>query len=129
MTLAKDVLIDVQDQYDEALDATTTSSYVNTLTINSIGVSNSTITIHNNGLGDLDYELLATVRNPTDIVAPTGTDDDDEGWIELVAEVQLAADAEIDEIIVVNRYTQIVVRTKHTTLATEVDILHRGTYV
>jgi len=125
MTIAKDGS-NVLDQYDEIEEVATTATFVNTLTINSIGIRESHLIIHNNAGGDLDYEVLGNNRDPSLIVAPTGTNDDDKGWVNVVTPASIATTVAPDEINITNTYTQVIVRIKHTTATTNVDIWHRG---
>lgn len=128
MTIGKDGKSNFLDQYDEIEETATTASFVIALTINCVGVRESEIFIHNNAGGDLDYEVLGNLRDPTLIVAPTGTDDDDKGWVPVVAAGSIASGAVITEINFSNPYSQVVLRIKHTTATTNVDIWHRGEY-
>lgn len=125
MTVGKDGR-NVLDQYDEIEEVATTASFVNTLTINSVGIRESHLIIHNNAGGDLDYEVLGNNKDPADIVAPTGTNDDDKGWVEVVTPASIATTVAPDEINITNSYSQVIVRIKHTTATTNVDIWHRG---
>jgi len=124
MTIAKDGT-NVLDQYDEVEEVATTATFVNTLTIDSIGIRESHIIIHNNAGGDLDYEVLGNNRISTSIVAPTGTNDDDKGWV-VASSGSIATTVAPDEINISNTYTQVIVRIKHSTATTNVDIWHRG---
>ena len=115
----------IYNQYDKDLNRTTTSSFVTALTVNCKPIRDSVIVIHNNGAGDLDWQILANANRLSEIIAPTGTDDDDDGWI-VTDTGSIAGDASPDVIIFSNPWTQIVFQVKHTTITTEVDIWHRG---
>jgi len=115
----------IYTQYDKNLDVATTGSFVTALTVNSEGIRESVFIIHNNDAGDLDYQILATAERPDDIVAPTGTNDDDKGWIVLTT--GSIATTEAPEIqTLTNPYTQVIVQVKHSVGTTNVDIWHRG---
>lgn len=125
MTVGKDVSRNVLDQYDEIIATATTATFVNALTVNSIGIRESIFVIHNETAGDLDWEILANARTPSLITAPDGTNDDDEGWVVLKTGSIASGAVPVVESLS-NPYTQVVVRIKHTTATTNVDIYHRG---
>ena len=113
------------NQYDKNLGLSTTSSFVTVLTVESIPIRESVFIIHNKGAGDLDWQILGNAEDLIDIVAPTGTNDDDKGWVVLKAS-SVASGAAPSVETLSNPYTQVVVRLKHTTTTTDVDIWHRG---
>ena len=116
---------EIYNQYDKNLAEATTGSFVIALTVDSTAIKESVFVIHNNAAGDLDYEILGNAEHLDDIVAPTGTNDDDKGWVNLKsASVASGAAPAVDTLS--NPYTQVVVRIKHTTATTDVDIWHRG---
>ena len=79
----------------------------------------SNITIHNQAAGDLDWEILATTKNGS--AAPTGTDDDDKGYV-TVASGSIATTAALVETEITKKYARVVVRAKHTTTTTTARI-------
>lgn len=111
------------------LAVSTTASLVNVLTVNLQAVKvGSQVLIHNQGAGDLDYVVLGTYANSALIVAPTGTNDDDDGWVSIAA-ASIATAGAVADIAISKAFSQIVVRIKHTTLTTPVDVWFRGTNV
>lgn len=116
---------EIYNQYDKNLGTATTASFVTALTVESVPIRESVIVIHNNAAGDLDWQILANAEHLDDIIAPTGTDDDDEGWVSI--ETGSIATTIAPKIVTFsNPWTQIVVQIKHTTLTTNADIWHRG---
>ena len=103
----------------------TTASLVNILTVDMRALTQGNLVIHNRAAGDVDYVVLATMRDFATIVAPTGTDDDDEGWV-VIDSASIATTVAPDEINITLPYTQIVVQIKHTSLTTDVDIWFKG---
>ena len=103
----------------------TTAAFVNVLTVDMRSVDEGNLTIHNETAGDLDYEILGTMRDFATIVVPTGTNDDDKGWVS-IASASIATTAAIAEVNITLPYTEIVVRIKHTTLTTNADIYFKG---
>ena len=75
----------LSEYYNKQLNKTTTASFVRVLQINMRGLRDSAIVIHNNAAGDLDYQILGTVEKTADIADPTGTDDDNKGWVVIAA--------------------------------------------
>lgn len=116
---------EIYNQYDKNLGVATTGSFVTALTVDSTPIRESVFIIHNNAAGDLDYQILGNAEHLDDIVAPTGTDDDDKGWVVLKS-ASIATTVAPDIETLSNPYTQIIVQIKHTTLTTDVDIWHRG---
>lgn len=116
---------EIYNQYDKNLGTATTGSFVTVLTVDSTAIRESVFVIHNRTAGDLDYEILGNAEHLDDITAPTGTDDDDDGWVTL-ASASIATTVAPDVVPITNPYTQIVVRIKHTTATTDVDVYHRG---
>jgi len=115
----------IYNQYNETEEVATTASFVTALDVDCVPIRESLFIIHNNAGGDLDYQILGNVRHLDDIVAPSGTNDDDKGWI-VIASASIATTVAPDEVVVTKNYTQIVVQIKHTTATTNVDIWHRG---
>ena len=110
------------NQYSKNEAVATTGSLVNVLTVDMRALTQGNFVIHNQAAGDLDYVVLATMRDFATIVAPTGTDDDDDGWV-TINSASIATTVAPDEINITLPYTQLVVQIKHTTLTTDVDIL------
>lgn len=108
----------------------TTGSLINALTVNlqAIKIGTGQIMIHNQTAGDLDYVILGTYADAATIVAPTATDDDDDGWIQIAA-ASIATTVSPVEIAITKGYSQVVVQIKHTTLTTNVDIWFRASNV
>ena len=111
--------------YDKQIDQATTSSFVTALDIDSRPIRESVIVIHNVTAGDLDYQILANAEAFDDIVDPTGTDDDDKGWVVLKSASIATGIAPAIETFS-NPYTRVVVQIKHTTLTTNTRLWHRG---
>jgi len=116
---------EIYNQYDKNLGTATTASFVTVLTIDSTAIRESVFVIHNRTAGDLDYEILGNSEHLDDITAPTGTDDDDDGWVNL-ASASIATTVAPAVETLSNPYTQVVVRVKHTTTTTTADVWHRG---
>ncbi len=113
------------NQFDKALGIATTGSFVTVLTIDCLPIRESVFVIHNNAGGDLDYQILANADHPDDIVAPTGTNDDDKGWVLLgTGSVATTVAPAIETL--TNPYTQVIIQIKHSSSTTNVDIWHRG---
>ncbi|HEC66170.1 MAG TPA: hypothetical protein ENI23_12840 [bacterium] len=113
------------NQFDEVEDVATTSAFVTALDIDLRAVRESVVIIHNVTAGDLDYQILANARDFSNIVAPTGTNDDDKGWVSLQsASIASGAIPAIETLS--NPYTRMVIQIKHTTATTDVSIWHRG---
>jgi hypothetical protein len=111
--------------YNENEEVATTSSYVTALDVDSRTIRESVFVIHNNAAGDLDWQILANPRPLGSIVDPTGTDDDDKGWVTL-GSGSVASGAAPSVQTLSNPYTRIIVQIKHTTATTNADIWHRG---
>jgi hypothetical protein len=111
----------------ENLGTATTAAFVSLLDIDCRNVIDGLVVIHNKTGGDLDYKILATIRDYDTVSLPTGTDDDDKGWVEQTAETVIATTAAPDQIVISNTWSRIVVQAKHTTLTTDVDVYFRGT--
>lgn len=112
-------------QYNENEEVATTGTFATALDIDSRSIRESVFIIHNNAGGDLDYQILANAKPLSSIVDPTGTNDDDKGWVTLAtASVATTADPSIQTLS--NPYTRVIVQIKHTTSTTNVDIWHRG---
>ncbi len=118
--------LDSDDQHDEIENVSTTPTFVTALTVNGILPRESTFVIHNKGSGDLSYQILGNIRDISKIVEPTGTNDDDKGWIVLKDSTSIAADAVPAKETLSNPYTQILVQIKHLTSTTTVNIYHKG---
>lgn len=107
------------------LTVATTASFATALTVDSKPIKDSTIIIHNQGAGDLNYQIIATAVDIESIVAPTGTNDDDKGWVTL-ASGSIATTIAPDVHTLSDSYTQVLVQIKHTTLTTNVHLWYRG---
>jgi len=106
-------------------EVATTASFVTCLDVDARRVRDGELIIHNNAGGDLDYQVLATVKDFDTVSDPTGTDDDDKGWIVHTSASQ-ATTAAPDEITIAKTYSRLIVQIKHTTLTTNVDVWFRG---
>jgi len=111
--------------YNENEGVATTASFVTVLDVDSRTVRESVFIIHNNAAGDLDYQILANARPLESIVDPSGTNDDDKGWV-VLSSSSIATTAAPSIETLSNPYTRVIVQIKHTTLTTDVDIWHRG---
>ncbi len=116
---------EIFNQYNKNLGTATTASFVNLLTIDATPIRSSVFVIHNRTAGDLDFEILGNAETDADITAPTGTNDDDKGWVVLNTG-SIATTVAPTVVAITDPYTQLVVRAKHTTTTTTVDIWHRG---
>lgn len=116
---------EIYNQYDKNLGIATTASFVTVLTVDSTPIRESVFVIHNRTAGDLDYEILGNSDHDDDITAPTGTDDDDGGWV-VLATGSIATTVAPTVETLSNPYTQVVVRVKHTSTTTTADVWHRG---
>lgn len=114
------------NQYDEVIDQATTAAFVTAIDVDSRPVRESVIVIHNVTAGDLDYKILGNARDFDTIVDPDGSNDDDKGWVEVVAETIITTGSAPDVVIVTNPYTRLIVQIKHTTATTNVSVWHRG---
>jgi hypothetical protein len=111
-------------KHDEAY--ATTASFVNVIDVtNYENVENSSIVIHNQAAGDLDYEILAAVKNGA--AAPTGTNDDDKSYTTL-ASGSIATTAAPVRTNITDAYSRVVVRLKHTTLTTTAYVWYKGDF-
>ena len=116
----------LSEYYNKQSGILTTSSFVNALVINCIGLRDGVIVIHNTTSGgDLDYEIIATNFPPEDITPPTGTNDDDKGWVVLTS-ASIASTIAPDKFSLSDTWTQVIVRVKHTSDSTIVVVTHRG---
>lgn len=115
----------IYNQFDEVIDQATTSSFVIAIDIDSRAVRESVIIIHNVTGGDLDWEILGNARNFDTIVAPTGTNDDDKGWV-VVASGSIATTIAPTVTAITNPYTKLIVQIKHGTTTTNTSVWHRG---
>lgn len=113
-------------QYNENEDVTTTTSFVNALDIDARGVRESVIVVHNKGSGDVTYDIIANPRPLAKIVDPTGTNDDDKGWVEIKSATAISSGAAPSISTFSNPYTRVLVRIKHVTSSTDVNIWHKG---
>lgn len=115
----------IYEQYDENESIATTSSFVTLLDIDARAVKESVIVIHNEAGGDLDYQILGNAKDIRSVVAPTGTNDDDKGWVVLATGA--IATTEVPEIQTFsNPYSKVILQVKHTTATTDVSAWHRG---
>jgi hypothetical protein len=111
-------------KHDEAI--TTTASFVNVIDITDYeNIDKSSIVIHNQAAGDLDYEILAAVKNGA--IAPTGTNDDDKSYTTL-ASGSIATTGAAVRTNITDAYSRVVVRVKHTTLSTTAYVWYKGQY-
>lgn len=116
----------ISEYYNKQPGLLTTSSFVNALAINCRGLRDGVIVIHNTTSGgDLDYEIIATNFPPDDITTPTGTDDDDKGWVVLKS-ASIASTIAPDKFSLGDTWTQVLIRIKHTSDSTIAVITHRG---
>lgn len=113
------------EQVSNNKNVATTSSYVTLLDIDCRAVSESVFVIHNVTAGDLDYKIIANAEDIRSIVAPTGTDDDDKGWVVLkIGSVASGAVPAVETL--GNPYSKIILQIKHTTATTNASAWHRG---
>ena len=103
----------------------TTACPVVDITKTMLGLSTATITIHNLGAGDVIWDIYGTFRDTPTIVAFSGTDDDDEGWV-LDSSGTIATGAAPTVTCITKPYTQIVTRLSHMCCATTVDTWFKG---
>jgi len=115
----------IYNQYDKDLDRATGASFATALTIDCKPIRESVIVIHNNDVGDLDWQILANANRLSEIIVPNGTDDDDDGWV-IIQSGSIATTVVPTVVTFSNPWTQLVIQTKHTTATTNVDIWHRG---
>lgn len=115
----------LSEYYNKNLNKATTASFVTQLQVNVRGLRQSVFVIHNNGAGDLDYEILATIEESGSIVDPTGTNDDNKGWLSLKSG-SIATGIKPVKHALKDSWTRVLVRIKHTTATTNVDLRHRG---
>ncbi len=104
----------------------TTSSFVTIIQVDPIDINRSTIIIHNSAAGDLDWQILGTTRALSLIEEPTGTDDDDKGWVTIVSGSISTTVAPTIETQSEDPYTRYVVQVKHTTLTTTANVWFTG---
>ena len=112
--------------HDKNLNVSTTATFTTALDIVTSSLRESTFVIHNKGSGDLDYQILGNLDVNSDITLPTGTDDDDAGWIVLKASTTIGTGIAPAVETLSNPYTRILIQIKHTTLTTNVNLYHRG---
>ena len=117
--------LNIEQFYSENLAEATTASFVTALDVDSRPIRESVIVIHNRTAGDLDYQILANARPRADIVNPTGTDDDNKGWVVLKS-ASIASTVAPDKFSLSDTWTQVIVRVKHTSDSTIVVVTHRG---
>lgn len=115
----------IYEQYNHNKSVATTASFVTLLDIDCRAVKESVFVIHNETAGDLDYQILANAEDIRSVVAPTGTDDDDDGWVVLASGSIATTVAPVVESLS-NPYSTIILQVKHTTLTTDVSAWHRG---
>lgn len=113
------------EQVNNNKSVATTGTYADALDVDCRGVGESVFVIHNEGAGDLDYQILANAEDIRTIADPTGIDDDDDGWVVLGSGSVATATAPAIETLG-NPYSRIIVQIKHTTLTTNASIWHRG---
>jgi len=112
--------------HDKNLNVSTTSSFVTALDIITSSLRESTFVIHNKGAGDLDYQILGNLDVNADITLPTGTNDDDDGWIILKASTSIGTGTAPSVETLSNPYTRILIQIKYTTGTTTANLWHRG---
>ena len=117
--------IGISDYFSKNKGVDTTSSFVTILEVTVRGIRNGAFIIHNQGVGDLDFKILGTLEHPSDIVDPTGTNDDDKGWIVLTTS-SIATTIKPSIFSLSDSYTKIIIQIKHTTATTKVDVYYRG---
>lgn len=113
-------------QHDQILDKATTSSFVTALDVSTSSIRDSTFIIHNKTGGDLDYQILGNLGVYANIVDPTGTNDDDKGWVVLKSSTSVATGTAPAVETLSNPYSRVIVQIKHTSLTTNVNIWHKG---
>ncbi len=113
------------NQFDRAEDVATTATFATTLDVDIRPVRESVFIMHNVTGGDLDYQILGNAKAFNDIVDPTGTNDDDKGWV-VLASASVASGAVPAIETLSDPYTRLVVQIKHTTATTNVSVWHRG---
>jgi hypothetical protein len=111
--------------YNENEGVATTCAFTDGLDVDARAIRESVLVIHNKTTGDLDWRVLANARPLSSIVAPTGTNDDDEGWV-VIQTGSIATTVAPTVVTFSNPWTKFIVQVKHTTLTTNVDIWHRG---
>ncbi len=111
--------------YHENEEVATTCAFVTALDFDARLVRESVIVVHNNTVGDLDFQVLANARPLKSIIAPTGTNDDDDGWV-VIQTGSVATTVAPTVITFSNPWTRVIVQIKHTALTTNADIWHRG---
>jgi len=116
---------EIYNRYDKNLGTATTGTFVTVLTVDSTAIRESVFVIHNRTGGDLDYQILGNSEHLDDITAPTGTNDDDDGWVVLgTGSIATTVAPSVETLN--NPYTQVVLQVKHTTTTTTADVWHRG---
>lgn len=111
--------------YNENEEVATTASFATVLDIDSRTIRESVFIIHNNAAGDLDWQILANAKPYSSMVDPTGSNDDDKGWVTL-GSGSVASGAAPTVQTLSNPYTRLIVQIKHTSSTTNADIWHRG---
>jgi len=111
----------------EHIDYDTTASYVTILDIDSRNVVDGLFVIHNSNTGDCTYQILATIRDYDTVVLPTGTNDDDKGWVVQTAGTVAATTTAPDEVVISKAWSRIIVQAKHVEATTKVSTWFRGT--
>ena len=119
----------VYESYNENLAVSTTAVFVNQLDVDCRASKIIDIIVHNDGSGDLDYRVLANIKQIDSIVAPVSSDTTNRsnGWIILSADSIATTTVPKEYKITDNIYTKVMVQVKHTTLTTPVNIYERGT--
>jgi hypothetical protein len=116
--------------YNKNIDVTTTDSYAVALDIDSRGVRESVIVIHNTDpTNSIDYDVWANpdIYPAVDITGTAATDYDN-GWVLIGAETSIAAGAVPVIETLSNPYSRVVVRIKATVASNQgvVRLWHRG---
>ena len=119
----------VYENYAENLAVSTTAVFVNQLDVDCRASKITDVIIHNDGAGDLDYRVLANIRQIGDIEPPVVSDtiNRSNGWIILSTDSIATTTVPKEYKITDNVYTKIIVQVKHTTTATPANIYFRGT--
>jgi len=107
------------------INVATTAAFVTNLDVDARLIRDGELFIHNVTAGDLDYQVLVTTEDYDAVVLPTGTNDDDKGWV-VHSSASIASAAAIAEITFAKTYTRIIVQIKHTTATTDVNVWFNG---
>jgi hypothetical protein len=119
----------VYENYAENLAISTTGVFVNQLDVDCRASKIIDIIIHNDGAGDLDYRILANIKQIGDITPPVVSDtiNRSNGWIMLSTDSIATTTVPKEYKIADNIYSKVIVQVKHTTTPTPTNIYFRGT--